>query len=64
MRNTADFPDATNQARIIQELRRQKQLRFSLGVNASYFVLMALLILAFSGVEFTIFGIKFSTVSL
>lgn len=40
MRNTADFPDATSQARIIQELRRQKQLRFSLGVNASYLVLI------------------------
>ena len=64
MRNTADFPDATSQARIIQELRRQKQLRFSLGVNASYLVLMALLVLAFSGVEFTVLGIKFSTVSL
>ncbi len=64
MRTTADFPDATNQARIIQELRRQKRLRFSLGVNASYVILMVLLILAFSGVEFTVFGIEFSTVSL
>ncbi|MEZ4591928.1 MAG: amino acid ABC transporter permease [Chloroflexota bacterium] len=64
MRNTADFPDATSQARIIQELRREKLLRFRLGVNTSYVVLMALLVLAFSGVEFTVFGIKFSTVSL
>ncbi|MFZ1395909.1 MAG: amino acid ABC transporter permease [Candidatus Promineifilaceae bacterium] len=64
MRNTADFPDATNQVRIIQELRRQKLLRFRLGVNTSYVVLMALLVLAFSGVEFTFFGIEFSTVSL
>lgn len=64
MRPTADFPDTTNQARIIQELRRQKQLRFSLGVNASYFVLMAVLILAFSGLEFTFLGIEFSTISL
>ncbi len=64
MHSTADLPDATNQARIIQELRRQKQLRFSLGVNASYVILMALLVLAFSGVEFTVFGIEFSTVSL
>lgn len=64
MRTTADLPDATSQARIIQELRQQKQLRFSLGVNASYVILMALLVLAFSGVEFTVFRIEFSTVSL
>ena len=64
MRKTADFPDTTNQARIIQELRRQKQLRFSLGVNASYIVLMAVLILAFSGLEFTFLGIEFSSISL
>jgi polar amino acid transport system permease protein len=64
MRTTADLPDATNQARIIQELRRQRRLRFSLGVNASYVVLLTLLVLAFSGVEFTILGIEFSTVSL
>ncbi len=64
MRTTADFPDTTNQARIIQELRRQKQLRFSLGVNASYIALMAVLILAFSGLEFTFLGIEFSAISL
>ncbi|MAU01310.1 MAG: hypothetical protein CL608_29570 [Anaerolineaceae bacterium] len=64
MRTTADLTDATNQARIIQELRRQKQLRFSLGVNASYIVLMAILIFAFSGWEFTVFGIEFSVISL
>ena len=64
MRKTADFLDTTNQARIIQELRRQKQLRFSLGVNASYIVLMAVLILAFSGLEFTFLGIEFSSISL
>lgn len=64
MRTTADLPDSTSQARIIQELRRQKELRFSLGVNASYVILMAVLVLAFSGVEFTVLGIEFSTVSL
>jgi polar amino acid transport system permease protein len=64
MRTTADLPDATNQARIIQELRRQKLLRFRLGVNLSYFILMAVLIFAFSGLEFTIFGIEFSTIAL
>jgi polar amino acid transport system permease protein len=64
MRTTADLPDATHQARIIQELRRQRQLRFRLGVNASYMVLLALLVLAFSGVEFTVLGIEFSTVAL
>ncbi len=64
MRTTADFPDSTNQARIIQELRRQKQLRFSLGVNASYIILMAVLIFAFSGLEFTVFGLEFSAIAL
>lgn len=64
MRTTADFPDSTNQARIIQELRRQKQLRFSLGVSASYIVLMAVLIFAFSGLEFTVFGLEFSAIAL
>jgi polar amino acid transport system permease protein len=64
MRTTADLPDATNQARIIQELRRQKQLRFSLGVNVSYILLMAILVFAFSGLEFTFLGIDFSTIAL
>jgi len=64
MHTTADFPDATNQARIIQELRRQKQLRFSLGVNASYIVLLAVLIFAFSGLEITVFNVEFSAISL
>lgn len=64
MRSTADLPDATNQARIIQELRRQKHLRFSLGVNVSYILLMAILVFAFSGLEFTFLGIDFSTISL
>jgi len=64
MRTTADLPDATNQARIIQELRRQKQLRFSLGVNASYIILLAVLLFAFSGLEFTVFGIEFSAIAL
>jgi len=64
MRTTADFPDSTNQARIIQELRRQKQLRFSLGVSASYIVLLAVLIFAFSGLEFTILGVEFSAIAL
>jgi len=64
MRTTADLPDATNQARIIQELRRRKQLRFSLGVNASYIILLAVLLFAFSGLKFTIFGIEFSAIAL
>jgi polar amino acid transport system permease protein len=64
MRTTADFPDSTNQARIIQELRRQKQLRFSLGVSASYILLLAVLIFAFSGLEINIFGLEFSAIAL
>lgn len=64
MRTTADLPDPTNQARIIQELRRQKQLRFSLGVNASYIILLAALLFAFSGLEFTVFGLEFSAIAL
>ena len=64
MRTTADLTDVTKQARIIQELRRQKQLRFRLGVNASYLVLLGVLVFAFSGLEFTIFGVEFSTISL
>ncbi len=64
MRTTADLPDATNQARIIQELRRQKRLRFSLGVNVSYLVLLAVLVFAFSSLEFAILGVEFSTIAL
>lgn len=64
MRTTADFPDTTHQARIIQELRRQKRLRFSLGVSVSYIVLLAVLIFAFSGLEFTILGVEFSAIAL
>ncbi|MCC6604363.1 MAG: amino acid ABC transporter permease [Anaerolineae bacterium] len=64
MRTTADFPDSTNQARIIQELRRQKQLRFSLGVSASYILLLAVLIFAFSGLEINVFGLEFSAIAL
>ncbi len=64
MRTTADFPDTTHQARIIQELRRQKRLRFSLGVSVSYIVLLAVLIFAFSGLEFTILGAEFSAIAL
>lgn len=64
MRTTADLPDTTKQARIIQELRRQRQLRFSLGVNASYLVLLGVLVFAFSGLEFTLFGVEFSAISL
>ena len=64
MRTAADLPDANRQARIIQELRRQKQLRFNLGVNASYLILLGLLVFAFSGLEFTFLGIGFSTIEL
>jgi polar amino acid transport system permease protein len=64
MGSMADMPDANNQAHTVQNLRRRKRLRFSLGVNLSYIVLLILLVFAFSGLEFSFLGIPVSTIGL
>ena len=53
-----------SQADQIRALKRRKAQRFSLGVNLSYGVLFFLLIYAFSGIKFNLFGLQFSTISL
>ena len=53
-----------SQADQIRALKRRKAQRFSLGVNLSYTVLFLLLIYAFSGIKFNLFGLQFSTISL
>lgn len=53
-----------SQAEQIRALRRQRERRFSLGVNLSYGVLFILLAYAFSGIKFTVGGLQFSTITL
>ncbi|MBX3053052.1 MAG: amino acid ABC transporter permease [Caldilineaceae bacterium] len=53
-----------SQAEEISALKRRRAQRFSLGVNLSYGVLILLLIYAFSGIKFNLFGLQFSTISL
>lgn len=53
-----------SQADQIRSLKRRREQRFSLGVNLSYGVLFLLLIYAFSGIKFNLFGLQFSTISL
>lgn len=61
---TQTTPELQSQAEQIRTLKRRKEQRFSLGVNLSYTVLFLLLIYAFSGIKFNLFGLQFSTISL
>ncbi|MEZ4514679.1 MAG: amino acid ABC transporter permease [Chloroflexota bacterium] len=53
-----------SQAQLIYELQRQRQRRFSTGVNVSYIVLLAMLFLAFSGLQVNILGVQLKTIQL
>lgn len=53
-----------SQAQLIYELQRQRQRRFSTGVNVSYIVLLAMLSLAFSGLQVNILGVQLKTIQL
>lgn len=61
---TETKPEIQSQAEQISALKRRRTQRFSLGVNLSYAVLFLLLIYAFSGIKFNLFGLQFSTISL
>jgi polar amino acid transport system permease protein len=52
------------QADLLAERRRSKERRFKTGVWISYGVLLGFLVFLFSGVQFTIFGVTFQTISL
>lgn len=65
-----DGPPATGplapktQAELLTERRRRKERRFRSGVYLSYAVLFLLLAFLFSGIQFTVFGVTFKTISL
>jgi polar amino acid transport system permease protein len=63
MNATAEVSEKS-QAELIYELQQQQRLRFSLGVNISWVVLLALLFFAFSGVRFSLFGLEIKTIRL
>lgn len=52
------------QAQQIHDLQRRRRQRFSLGVNLSYAVLLALLLYAFSGLQIQIGNIRLTTIRL
>lgn len=57
-------PHGKSQAELIYELQQRQRLRFSLGVNISWAVMLALLLLIFSGVRFTILDFELRTIQL
>ncbi len=61
---TQTTSELQSQAEQISALKRRRVQRFNLGVNLSYAVLFLLLIYAFSGIKFNLFGLQFSTISL
>jgi polar amino acid transport system permease protein len=63
MSATAEY-SGKSQAELIYELQQQRKLRFNLGVNISWGVLLALLFFAFSGVRWEFLGITVKTISL
>lgn len=53
-----------SQAETIHRLQQRQRLRFDLGVYGSTFILLALLLLIFSGVQVEAFGYRFTTIQL
>lgn len=53
-----------SQAELIYELQQRQRVRFNLGVNVSWVILLALLAFAFSGVRFDLLGIPVRTIRL
>ncbi len=60
---TTRDPDKS-QAELIYELQRRQAFRFRMGVSISWAVLLTVLLLAFSGVSFNIFGLQVKTIVL
>ena len=53
-----------SQADLIYDLQQRKRRNFRIGVYVSWAVILAIMILAFSGLEVNIFGLQISTISL
>jgi polar amino acid transport system permease protein len=53
-----------SQAQQIHDLQRLRRRRFHLGVNASYVVLFAFLLYAFSGLQLQVGNLRFTTIRL
>jgi polar amino acid transport system permease protein len=53
-----------SQAQQIHDLQRRRRRRFNLGVNASYVVLFAFLLYAFSGLQLQVGNLRFTTIRL
>jgi polar amino acid transport system permease protein len=62
--DTNPQPHGKSQAELIFELKQRQQNRFQRGVWTSWAVLLAVLILAFSGLNFEIGGLHFRTIQL
>jgi polar amino acid transport system permease protein len=56
--------DKIDQADLIYELQQRQQLRFRISVYLSWAFLIAVLILAFSGISITVLGIEINTIEL
>ena len=62
-----DAPPTTSserQAELIYQRQQRQNVRFKRGVIISWVVLLALLLFAFSGVNFSLFGLKIRTIEL
>jgi polar amino acid transport system permease protein len=56
--------DNIDQADLIYELQQRRDFRFKISVYVSWVVLIALMLLAFSGLEITVFGVTISAIDL
>ena len=61
--NTPSAP-LTTQAELIYKRQQRQNFRFKLGVRISWVVLLALLLFAFSGANFSILGLQIKTIEL
>jgi polar amino acid transport system permease protein len=64
MATTTADPGSKSQAQLIFELKQRQLNRFKMGVWGSWLVLLAVLFLAFSGIDLEIGGFHFRTIQL
>ena len=64
MATTTAETGGKSQAQLIFELKHRQLNRFKMGVWGSWLVLLAVLLLAFSGINFEIGGFHFRTIQL
>jgi polar amino acid transport system permease protein len=62
--NTSPTTSGESQAERIYQRQQRQNVRFKRGVRMSWAVLLALLLFAFSGVNFSILGLKVKTIEL